>query len=604
MVLRMKHPKDSFDQLVTSAVSRGVIGLMLFIAVAGGTAYFLSGAEEPSNTKSTIGHIAKSRDVLAPDVSPFGRFLAGRFAESQSDLDQAARLMAGVLEEEPDDKRFLKQAFVLAVSAGHSKEAINFANQMVEAGLKASTPRLVLMAQDFKEKAYVKALSRIDDANTGGLGRYALPIAKAWALVGQKKFDEAMTAIDVLGKEKGFSVMYRLHAGLISVVAGKPEAAVKHFRSVDESKKLAAAPVRIQRAALPVLQKLGKTKEALALIDKQLEIDGSSVLFNALRNDLENGSPIVSLATTPLEGLAEGLFNISTALPRDRAGNVVLLYAQLARMLRPTFPLAKILIGDIMMSRERYGAAAAIYEQVDQKSHYGWTARLRKADALYEGDRLGDARKLLEKMGDEQPERFDALLRLGNFLRYKERYKEAVKIYDRAFKRLSGVKKRDWNLFYSRGIALERSKQWERAEKDFLEALNLVPEQPYVLNYLGYSWVEREKNLKKAKKMIESAVAQRRNDGYIVDSMGWVLYRLGEFKPAVGHLERAVQLRPHDPVINDHLGDAYWRVGRKQEARFQWRRALNFKPDKGDANKIKVKLQKGLGKPEILGKDG
>ena len=151
-----------------------------------------------------------------------------------------------------------------------------------------------------------------------------------------------------------------------------------------------------------------------------------------------------------------------------------------------------------------------------------------------------------------------------------------------------------------RGIALERSKQWDRAEKDFLEALELVPGQPYVLNYLGYSWVERKKNLTKAKKMIENAVAQRRNDGYIVDSMGWVLFRLGEFKKSVHHLERAVQLRPHDPIINDHLGDAYWRVGRKHAARFQWRRALSFKPEDDDKGKIQAKLERGLGKLEIL----
>ena len=172
--------------------------------------------------------------------------------------------------------------------------------------------------------------------------------------------------------------------------------------------------------------------------------------------------------------------------------------------------------------------------------------------------------------------------------------------YDRAFKRIKKPTADDWSLYYSRGIALERSHNWDRAEKDFLEALKLEPDQPYVLNYLGYSWVERGKHLKRAQAMIERAVQQRQNDGYIVDSMGWVLYRLGKYEGAVTQLERAVQLRPQDPVINDHLGDAYWRAGRQHEARFQWYRALSFKPDEKDKAKIETKLEKGMGPAEPI----
>lgn len=600
----MDDRKASLNRLTTNPLSRAVIGLTVFVVVAGGLAYFLSTTAKAPDGASPIAQIAKQPTDTARETSPFGRFLAGRFAERQSDLEQAARLMAAVLEEEPEDERFLRQAFVLAVSAGHAKKATEFARKMAGTKLNNSSARIVLIAADFEKKDYAAALGRLDGASTGGLGRYALPMAKAWSLVGQKKFVEAKTAIAVLGQEKGFNVMYRLHSGLIKALAGDAEEALKQFKKVNKSGNLTLAPVRIQRAVLPVLQKLGKKKEALAIIDKQLTSNANSLIFASLRGNIETGEPVPPLAATPSQGLAEGLFNLATALPRDRVGNVVLLYAQLARILRPAFPLAEILIGDILMSRERYADAAAMYRRIDPKSKYGWTARLRTADALYEADRLDAARKLLDDMGDERPERLDALLKLGNFLRFKERYADAVVIYDRAFERLKDPKKRDWNLFYSRGIALERAKQWDRAEKDFLKALTLMPEQPYVLNYLGYSWVERRKKLDRAKKMIENAVAQRRNDGYIVDSMGWVLYRLGEFDKAVPHLERAVQLRPHDPIINDHLGDAYWRVGRKHEARFQWRRALSFKPEKEEQAKIETKLEKGLGKPEIVGQDG
>ena len=555
----MNDRRGFLHYLMNSNLSRALIGVFLFVFVASGISFFFLDEYGTPSPPSSITEIPET-SVVNTNVSAFGRFLAGRFAESQSDLERAAQMMAFVLEDKPDDQRFLKHAFVLAMIAGDATRAVKLAEDMDAAGISNSTALIVQMSQDFRKADFAAALLRVKDANSDGLGRLALPIAKAWSLVGQKKFEEAIVAINALSQEKGFNVMYRLHAGLINAVAGKPDEALKQFRSVNETKNLVTAPMRIQRAALPILQKLDQEKEALAIIDKQLEANANSILFGSLRSSLEEGKLISPLAVTPSQGLAEGLFNIATALPRDRAGNVVLLYAQLARIFRPEFPLAEILIGDIMLSRKRHDSAAAIYKKISPKSDYSWTARLRLADAFYEGNRLDEARQLLNEMGEERPKRLDALLRLGNYLRYKEKYKEAVEIYDLAFKRLTDVKKRDWNLFYSRGIALERSKQWDRAEKDFLEALELVPEQPYVLNYLGYSWVERKKNLIKAKKMIENAVAQRRNDGYIIDSMGWVLFRLGEFKRAVPHLERAVQLRPHDPIINDHLGDAYWRV--------------------------------------------
>jgi Flp pilus assembly protein TadD len=143
-------------------------------------------------------------------------------------------------------------------------------------------------------------------------------------------------------------------------------------------------------------------------------------------------------------------------------------------------------------------------------------------------------------------------------------------------------------------------KKWPLAEADLQESLKLFPDQPLALNYLGYSWVDQNHNLKKGMALIERAVTLKPDDGYIVDSLGWAHYKLGNYKEAVRFLEHAVELKPEDPVLNDHLGDALWRVGREREARFQWDQALTLEPEPDDVEKIKKKIAEGL-PPNIQG---
>jgi Flp pilus assembly protein TadD len=209
-------------------------------------------------------------------------------------------------------------------------------------------------------------------------------------------------------------------------------------------------------------------------------------------------------------------------------------------------------------------------------------------------DRGAEAIADLEAMTAERPTRPDPWVTLGDVQRGAQQWAAAAAAYDKAIELSDTPQARHWRLYYARGIAYERAQQWPRAESDFLKALELEPEQPYVLNYLGYSWVDQGINLSEALDMIESAVDQRPNDGFIVDSLGWAHYRLGDYREAVRHLERAVELEPDDPTINDHLGDALWQVGRAVEAEFQWRRALSLNPDEALAALIKAKLERGL----------
>jgi len=254
----------------------------------------------------------------------------------------------------------------------------------------------------------------------------------------------------------------------------------------------------------------------------------------------------------------------------------------------------QILLGDILEADNRLEPALAVYKAIDAKSTFSWSARLRAAAVLDKLGRVDEAVKTLRAMAKEVPDEEGPLINLGDILRGHERFKEAAEAYDEAMKRIATIEPRHWTLFYARGISLERSDQWLRAEADFQKALEFKPDQPYVLNYLGYAWIERGKNLERAQEMIRQAVKLRPNDGYIVDSLGWGYYKVGNFQKAVVELERAVELRPQDPIINDHLGDAYWQVGRQREAKFQWTRALSLKPDADLLAKLQKKLKDGL----------
>lgn len=254
-------------------------------------------------------------------------------------------------------------------------------------------------------------------------------------------------------------------------------------------------------------------------------------------------------------------------------------------------------MGDLLEADKRLKDANRIYGAIAKDSPFHWTGRLRAAANLAELQETDGAIAILEDMARERTDQHEPLVQIADILRQRERFAESAAAMERAVARLPTIERRHWAIFYGRGIAYERSKQWPKAEADFLKALELEPNQPLVLNYLGYSWVEQGKNLDQARRMIEKAVELRPADGYIVDSLGWVLYRLGDMNGAVTKLERAIELRPDDPVINDHLGDAYWRVGRKTEARFQWKRALSFKPEPDLIAEIDVKLKNGLTAP-------
>jgi tetratricopeptide (TPR) repeat protein len=538
----------------------------------------------------------------AKRTSVYGSFLAGRHAVVLKDMASATEFMLRVIEDNPDNVKLVRKSFLLAVSAGKMDAALNLARRIETANGAMPTAKLFLAIESARLGDLQDSLRRFSDLPRKGLVVYSGPLATAWIQAGLGNFDAALAALSPLDEKSGFLTLHHLHAGLIQDLAGRTTAAEESFRK--SASNIKKAPVRLLRALGSLMERGGRVDEARVLYEDFLAANSSNLVIRHELARLNAGDPAPRLVGNAAEGIAESLFHIASVLPRRRAGDIALVYSRIARYMRPDFAVNTLLLGEILESREQFISSNETYESVDVKSPYRWTARLRIADNLDALDHKKESIDLLRIMASEKPDRIDALFKLASALRLEEQYEDALVAYDKAYARIKTVQTRHWLFFYNRGIALERSKQWDRAEADFLKALELLPEQPYVLNYLGYSWVERGKNLEQAQEMIERAVAQRRNDGYIVDSLGWVLYQVGKYEKAVKQLERAVRLRPHDPVINDHLGDAYWRAGRKLEAKFQWRRSLSLEPEIENQRKTQAKLENGPGEAKPVESGG
>ena len=376
----------------------------------------------------------------------------------------------------------------------------------------------------------------------------------------------------------------------IEEMAGDKAAAETKYRRAVE---LDPSALRVVITAADGLRRLGKADDARALLktfgDKYSD---SVVMDGAMAANAPMPKP-----PSPASGISEILFDIGSALngdPRNQRGDLALIFEQFAVDLKPDHDFAWLTIASLYEQWGNSAKALAAYGKVGPTSPLYWQARLRAAALDAQEERFDAAVRKLRVLVAEKPDRIDAALTLADLLRSKERYADAVAAYDTAIQRINTVDERHWPVFFGRGIVLERIKQWPRAEADMKKALELSPEQPYVLNYLGYSWIDQGLNLDAGMKMLKRATELRPDDGAITNSVGWAYYRLGQFDKAVEWLERASEQKGDDATVVEHLGDAYWHVGRRREARFQWARAMNQKPDKDRIPVILDKISNGL----------
>ncbi|MBO0332174.1 tetratricopeptide repeat protein [Sneathiella sp. CAU 1612] len=524
--------------------------------------------------------------------SYLGEYLAGREALREQDASAALEYFEDALRVRSDDGVLLNIALQAALSKGDLKRAISLAPKVIEQDEDGSTAYLVLAINALHQKDYDGARSNLEKTAENGFNVLLKPLLMSWIKLGQGNVDGAFAELNALDKYNGFEALKQYQSALLSDVSGDRKLADQNYQAALSGPSGRA--VRLVQAYGSYLDRTGRRNDVKKLFDDYIERFPLSPTIRLELAELDAGRPLTPIAKDPIEGAAEALYSAASIIGQERAVGVAATYIYFALQLKPDFPMARMLLAETAEDRDKWQEAFDLYSQINPNSAYGKNAQIRTAWVAYRLGRTEEAKERLEAVANSYPEDIEALVVLADVGRDSKNWDEAARNYGRAIERLPEFHERHWSLFYARGIAYEQSKKWPLAEADLLKSLELQPDHPQVLNYLAYSWVDRNENLEKAKDMLIKAVSLRPRDGFIVDSLGWLYYRLGEYDDAVAQLEKAVSLEAADPTITDHLADAYWRVGRREEARYQWQRALWLDPSEEQIPVIREKLKSGL----------
>ena len=518
-----------------------------------------------------------------------GNYLAALVAGSSRDTFAAATFFRETLRADPGNVELLDRAFLASLANGDMPEAFRFAEALIRKPGQNGLAYLALATREFGLKRYSQARALLAKSGPSRVRDVTTTLLTAWSYAGAKDAKSALAAVDKLN-DPAFAVFRDFHAALILDLLGQGDAALARMKRAYEGEK---QTLRLVDAYARMLSSHGKRDEALALYkDFARTLPRHPVMLAAIA-DLEAGKTLKPIVVDAREGAGETLYGLGAAGGRSGDELASLVYLRLGLHLAPGNGMALLSLADVYERTKQFERAIDVYRSLPPASPLRGTAEVQAALDLEQLNRVEDAVKQLDALAAERPADVDALMALGNLQITRKDYPAAVVALDKA---VAQVKPEPgyWSLYYRRGVAFERAKDWAKAEADFRQALALYPEQPMVLNYLGYSLVDRGLKLDEAFKMLRRAVELRPTDGYIVDSLGWAYYKLGRYPEAAAELERAIELKPSDPVINDHLGDAYWRVGRKLEATFQWNKARDLKPEPDDLTGILHKIQDGL----------
>jgi tetratricopeptide (TPR) repeat protein len=522
------------------------------------------------------------------DALSYGAYLSARIAADEHDAANAAKFYRESLDRDPTDPSLLALSFFYATSAGEMDNATDLAKRLVAVTPDDRASRLVLAVAALKHGDFAQTREQIGKSGKAGSVSLTVELVDAWAAAGQHDDKAAIADMDAMHVEPGSDPVTAFHRALILEYLGRNAQAQQVY--ADAVKADAASP-RLLNAYGRFLERNGKPGEAASFYNGIAANAALSPIIEAAKARIAKGEKPDALIRKPQDGVAEALFGIAASLTEETSADVSVLYLRLALYLKPDFDLGNILLGDRLETLQKFSDAIAVYRQVGEDSPYHRLAQIQIATDEARLEKNDDAIRDIKALTETDANDLELWAALGDAYRAANKFPEAASAYDKAIALIGTPQKKDWILYFSRAAARDRSHDWQAAEADLEQARKLAPDEPQILNYLGYSWVDQGRNIPQALNMLERARALKPYDGYIIDSVGWAYYKLGRYGEAAKTLEDAVLLVPGDPTINDHYGDALFKVGRKLDARFQWDHALTFGPEADQKSLIEKKLQ-------------
>ena len=528
----------------------------------------------------------------------YGNYLAGESAYKNANNQKAILHFEKVLDLKNIDRPYVQDVVhklcTLYLMEGNITDCISLGkkieNKLNFDDLDSINILMSLVVSDIKEKKFKSALSRLKKVKKSSYERFSVPIIESWLIAEEtQNLKKSNDKLNELEQDLVINGLRYLNQGLLHEHFNEKNKALEYYKkSLNSYEKPSYRTVKIAANAFERNGDFDKAKEIYLSFISNPE---DNLL---IKNDLDRieGKKLPKKLVTDLDDVIAELFSgIASTFNSDFTNSFSIIYSHFSLFLREDFEVSNLYLAELMENNQRYKYANDLYKKIKPTSNFFWHSKLKTARNL---EIMGESQKsisMLKKMINEKEDRYDALKLLGDIHRNYDDFGKAIIFYNKAVERIEQINVNHWDLLYSRGIALERNDNWDLAEKDFLLILEFLPNQPDVLNYLSYSWIEKGINLDKAKDYIIKAVKSRPRDPYIVDSLGWAYYRLKEYENAVKELEKAVDLKPTDPIINDHLGDAYYQIGRKLEALYQWKKAIDFKPTKDLEKRIKKKIE-------------
>jgi len=546
--------------------------------------------------KKTILNLVLTATLSFSPVAGFagglaGAYLSANHANSVNDYAAAAEFYSKALLQDPDDAFILQNALLSYVVTGEMDGAIKLASEIANLKFGSQLSDLIVLSSDVEKGDYKAALTALEKSKDR-LSPLLHGLLTGWLLVGSGDMSAATKQFDSMDQPDALRVFAQYHKALAIAMAGDFERADKIMQGTDGN------ALHLNRGSLlahaQILTQLGKFDEAEKIIAESAAGTSDQQLFDLLSKIQAKEVLPFNFVRSAKDGASETFLTLASVLSGEENERFSLIYARIAQYMRPDNIQAILLLSDLLKQQKQFDLATKLLAKVPVDHPLYLNAEIGRADTLVDAGKPQAAVAVLQRLVASHPEIARVSMILGDVYSGEKQYRDANKAYTIAIDLMEKENGAQWFLYYARGVSYERLDEWDKAEADFRKALKLSPNQPSTLNYLGYSLVEKGIKLDEAQNLIERAVQGRPNDGFITDSLGWLLYRIGKFDEAVDPMERAAELVPTDPVVNDHLGDVYWKVGRNREARFQWSRALSFEPEEKDAARIRRKLDVGL----------